>query len=271
MSRIVLDAMGGDYAPRATVAGAVEAARDGITVVLVGIEEQVRAGACPRRGPDAQHRGGARARGRGNGRPRRPRDGATPRHIHRRRRRAGPGRIRRRVHLRGKHRRLPRRLAHAAGPPARHRATRHRHPAPHAPGCAAAPGRRRERGRTAGAPAAMGAPRLLVHARGTRAGRARGGAAQHRRGGHEGLAGHGGGLLPAGRLRPALHRQRGGPGPATTPGRCRGHGRVHRQHGAQARRGDELDVVPGAARRGLAVPARAHRRPADPACRTTDA
>lgn len=51
MSRIVLDAMGGDYAPQATVAGAVEAARDGITVVLVGIEEQVRAELARAEGP----------------------------------------------------------------------------------------------------------------------------------------------------------------------------------------------------------------------------
>ena len=43
MTRIVLDAMGGDLAPRATVEGAVDAAREGITVVLVGVEEQVRA------------------------------------------------------------------------------------------------------------------------------------------------------------------------------------------------------------------------------------
>lgn len=43
MTRIVLDAMGGDLAPQATVAGAVDAARDGITVVLVGVEEQIRA------------------------------------------------------------------------------------------------------------------------------------------------------------------------------------------------------------------------------------
>lgn len=43
MTRIVLDAMGGDLAPQATVAGAVDAAREGITVVLVGVEEQVRA------------------------------------------------------------------------------------------------------------------------------------------------------------------------------------------------------------------------------------
>ena len=43
MTRVVIDAMGGDHAPQATVAGAVAAARDGITVVLVGVEEQVRA------------------------------------------------------------------------------------------------------------------------------------------------------------------------------------------------------------------------------------
>ncbi len=42
--RIVLDAMGGDYAPREVVAGAVEAARAyGIELVLVGREEEVRA------------------------------------------------------------------------------------------------------------------------------------------------------------------------------------------------------------------------------------
>jgi glycerol-3-phosphate acyltransferase PlsX len=42
--RIVLDAMGGDYAPGVTVAGAVEAARTyGTEIVLVGPEEQVRA------------------------------------------------------------------------------------------------------------------------------------------------------------------------------------------------------------------------------------
>ncbi|MEE8406018.1 MAG: phosphate acyltransferase PlsX [Acidimicrobiia bacterium] len=36
MARIALDAMGGDHAPSETVAGAVEAARDGVDVVLVG-------------------------------------------------------------------------------------------------------------------------------------------------------------------------------------------------------------------------------------------
>jgi glycerol-3-phosphate acyltransferase PlsX len=42
--RIVLDAMGGDYAPREVVAGAVEAARlYGVEIVLVGREEEVRA------------------------------------------------------------------------------------------------------------------------------------------------------------------------------------------------------------------------------------
>jgi glycerol-3-phosphate acyltransferase PlsX len=44
MMRIVLDAMGGDYAPEAAVAGGVAAARElGIEVVLVGQEDKVRA------------------------------------------------------------------------------------------------------------------------------------------------------------------------------------------------------------------------------------
>ncbi len=43
MTRVVLDAMGGDLAPQATVAGGVAAARDGVSVVLVGVEEQLRA------------------------------------------------------------------------------------------------------------------------------------------------------------------------------------------------------------------------------------
>lgn len=51
MTRIVLDAMGGDHAPRATVAGAVDAARDGIAVTLVGVEEQVRAELARAAGP----------------------------------------------------------------------------------------------------------------------------------------------------------------------------------------------------------------------------
>jgi phosphate acyltransferase len=45
LARIALDAMGGDYAPAETVAGAVEAARRGVDVVLVGsrsvIEEEL--------------------------------------------------------------------------------------------------------------------------------------------------------------------------------------------------------------------------------------
>nr|BBH94240.1 phosphate acyltransferase [Thermogemmatispora argillosa] len=42
--RVALDAMGGDYAPAATVQGAVEAAREyGIGVQLVGNEDQIRA------------------------------------------------------------------------------------------------------------------------------------------------------------------------------------------------------------------------------------
>jgi glycerol-3-phosphate acyltransferase PlsX len=41
--RVALDAMGGDAAPQVTVAGAVEAARDGLAVLLVGREEAIRA------------------------------------------------------------------------------------------------------------------------------------------------------------------------------------------------------------------------------------
>ncbi len=51
MTRVVLDAMGGDLAPQATVAGGVEAARDGIEVVLVGVEEQLRAELARIEGP----------------------------------------------------------------------------------------------------------------------------------------------------------------------------------------------------------------------------
>lgn len=43
MSRIALDANGGDHAPRETVAGAVAAASDGVDVVLVGAEAALRA------------------------------------------------------------------------------------------------------------------------------------------------------------------------------------------------------------------------------------
>ena len=43
MTRVVLDAMGGDLAPAATVEGAVDAARDGIAVTIVGDEERLRA------------------------------------------------------------------------------------------------------------------------------------------------------------------------------------------------------------------------------------
>lgn len=42
MSRIALDAMGGDHAPRETVAGAIDAAADGVDVVLVGDEATLR-------------------------------------------------------------------------------------------------------------------------------------------------------------------------------------------------------------------------------------
>ncbi len=45
---VALDAMGGDHAPEVTVAGAVQAARDGIPVVLVGDEVRLRA-LLPRR------------------------------------------------------------------------------------------------------------------------------------------------------------------------------------------------------------------------------
>src|SRR5262245_19634489 len=41
--RVALDAMGGDDAPRVAVAGAVEAAREGVTVLLVGRQEALRA------------------------------------------------------------------------------------------------------------------------------------------------------------------------------------------------------------------------------------
>jgi glycerol-3-phosphate acyltransferase PlsX len=41
LARIALDAMGGDYAPSETVAGAVEAARRGVDVVLVGHHESL--------------------------------------------------------------------------------------------------------------------------------------------------------------------------------------------------------------------------------------
>ncbi|HLV90474.1 MAG: phosphate acyltransferase PlsX [Acidimicrobiales bacterium] len=43
MARIALDAMGGDYAPAETVAGAVDAARRGVDVILVGPKEIVTA------------------------------------------------------------------------------------------------------------------------------------------------------------------------------------------------------------------------------------
>src|SRR5262245_16686646 len=42
-TRVALDAMGGDDAPRVTVAGAVEAARAGVSVLLVGRQDEVRA------------------------------------------------------------------------------------------------------------------------------------------------------------------------------------------------------------------------------------
>jgi glycerol-3-phosphate acyltransferase PlsX len=42
MTRVAVDAMGGDHAPRAVVAGALLAARDGIDVVLVGDEAALR-------------------------------------------------------------------------------------------------------------------------------------------------------------------------------------------------------------------------------------
>ncbi|WP_018461058.1 phosphate acyltransferase PlsX [Thermus oshimai] len=40
--RIALDAMGGDHAPRVTVAGALKAARSGVEVVLVGPEDRLK-------------------------------------------------------------------------------------------------------------------------------------------------------------------------------------------------------------------------------------
>ncbi|WP_337844118.1 phosphate acyltransferase PlsX [Thermus sp.] len=40
--RIALDAMGGDHAPRVTVAGALKAARSGVEVVLVGPEDRLQ-------------------------------------------------------------------------------------------------------------------------------------------------------------------------------------------------------------------------------------
>ena len=43
MTRVAVDAMGGDYAPAAVVAGAVEAARGGIDVTLVGDQAQIEA------------------------------------------------------------------------------------------------------------------------------------------------------------------------------------------------------------------------------------
>ncbi|MFC1767339.1 phosphate acyltransferase PlsX [Candidatus Margulisiibacteriota bacterium] len=43
MARIALDAMGGDYAPKEIVKGAVEASNEiGINIILVGIEDQLR-------------------------------------------------------------------------------------------------------------------------------------------------------------------------------------------------------------------------------------
>ena len=45
LTRVAVDAMGGDYAPAETVAGAVEAARhDGVAIVLVGDPEAVESG-----------------------------------------------------------------------------------------------------------------------------------------------------------------------------------------------------------------------------------
>ncbi|NTW67377.1 MAG: phosphate acyltransferase, partial [Nitrospirae bacterium] len=42
--KIAVDAMGGDYAPQAVVAGAVHAAKEfGVGIILVGIEQTVHA------------------------------------------------------------------------------------------------------------------------------------------------------------------------------------------------------------------------------------
>src|SRR6266508_3649099 len=40
--RVILDAMGGDHAPQVTVAGAIDAARNGVDVILVGREPDLK-------------------------------------------------------------------------------------------------------------------------------------------------------------------------------------------------------------------------------------
>ena len=42
LAPVALDAMGGDHAPEAQVAGAVRAVREGVPVVLVGDEARIR-------------------------------------------------------------------------------------------------------------------------------------------------------------------------------------------------------------------------------------
>ena len=74
--RVAVDAMGGDNAPRVTVAGAVAAARGGVAVTLVGREAEVRAQLATFADAAAAHRGRRRP-GRG-GDARAPRQRRAP-------------------------------------------------------------------------------------------------------------------------------------------------------------------------------------------------
>lgn len=51
--RVILDAMGGDHAPAVTIEGAIEAARDGLDVVLVGREQDLKSELSKHQNPPA--------------------------------------------------------------------------------------------------------------------------------------------------------------------------------------------------------------------------
>ena len=103
---VALDAMGGDHAPAATVAGAIEAVRQfGVQVLLVGREAVLRRELAHMGGVSERHRDRGRAR---DGRDGRPAHRAGPRQAQLLDGRGRPARPRRR-RVRVRHRRQHRR------------------------------------------------------------------------------------------------------------------------------------------------------------------
>ena len=229
MSRIAVDAMGGDRGPEAVVEGALAARADGIEPVIFGSAGPRHA--RPRARPDdAGRRHGREARRRV---PHEGRQLPRPRRQGRRRRRGRRGRVRRQHGSDARRGPRPAAACPRRAPPGDRRA----HPRSQRP---VGPDRRRRERRL---PRRAPAP-VRDDGSGLRRGDPRHRPAERappldRRGAGEGEPAHARGARAARRLRPRLPRQRRGPRHPRGRRRRPRHRRLHRQRRAQGGRGDD--------------------------------